>query len=249
MDDAAAISIQGLRFAWPHRKPLIAIEQLEVRRGERLFLQGASGSGKSTLLGLIGAVLRPQSGSISVLGTDLGPLSESARDRFRGDHIGFIFQMFNLVPYLTVRENVMLSMRFSRARRDRIAQLGESSATDEALRLLGSLGLRGRDLLDRSVLDLSVGQQQRVAAARALIGRPDLIVADEPTSAMDADSRADFLELLMNECRTFGTTLLFVSHDSSLGSRFDRVIEMSELGVQGAASGAAKVADAVGFRS
>lgn len=249
MDDAAAISIRDLRFAWPHRKLLLAFEQLEVRRGERLFLQGSSGSGKSTLLGLIGAVLRPQSGSIQVLGTELKALSESARDRFRGDHIGYIFQMFNLVPYLTVRENVMLPMRFSRARRDRIAQSGEASATHEALRLLEALGLHGEDLLDRSVLDLSVGQQQRVAAARALIGRPELVVADEPTSALDADSRADFLELLMNECRTFGTTLLFVSHDSSLGSRFDRVLTMADLGCTGSADAAEQRAYAVGSRS
>jgi putative ABC transport system ATP-binding protein len=245
MDDAAAISIRDLRFAWPRHEPLIAIEQLEVRRGERLFLQGASGSGKSTLLGLIGAVLRPQSGSIRVLGIELGSLSEGARDRFRGDHIGFIFQMFNLVPYLSVRENVILSLRFSRARRDRIARPGEASANDEASRLLGALGLQG-DLLDRSVLDLSVGQQQRVAAARALIGRPELVVADEPTSALDADSRGDFLELLMNECRSFGTTLLFVSHDSSLGPRFDRVLTMAELGCAASTDAASPRAHAVG---
>lgn len=249
MDDDGAISIRDLRFAWPHRKPLIAIEQLEVRRGERLFLQGASGSGKSTLLGLIGGVLRPRSGSIRVLGTALEALSDSARDRFRGDHIGFIFQMFNLVPYLTVRENVMLAMRFSRTRRDRIAKLGEAAATHEALRLLGALGLHGGDLLDRSVLDLSVGQQQRVAAARALIGRPEIVVADEPTSALDADSRSDFLELLMNECRTFGTTLLFVSHDSSLGARFDRVLTMVELGCSGPTNATAPKAHAVGAGS
>ena len=249
MDDDVAISIGDLRFAWPHRKPLISIARLEIRRGERLFLQGPSGSGKSTLLGLIGAVLRPQSGSIRVLGTELGSLSESARDRFRGDHIGFIFQMFNLVPYLTVQENVMLSLRFSRARRDLIAQLGEGSANRETLRLLGSLGLNARDLSDRSVLELSVGQQQRVAAARALIGRPEILVADEPTSALDADSRADFLDLLMNECRICGTTLLFVSHDSSLGSRFDRVLTMVNLGSSGSAEGDTPRAHAVGSGS
>lgn len=228
--DAAAISISDLRFAWPGYAPLIGIERLEIGRAERVFLQGASGSGKSTLLGLIGGVLRAQRGSVRVLGTELGRLSASGRDRFRGDHVGFIFQMFNLIPYLTVRANVLLPLRFSRARRARIAGLGERAAEGEALRLLAAVGLTGDDLLERSVLQLSVGQQQRVAAARALIGRPELVIADEPTSALDADARAEFLELLMNECRAFGTTLLFVSHDAALGSRFDRVLAMADLG-------------------
>jgi len=227
MDDAA-ISISDLQFAWPRQPPLLAIDALEVGRGERLFLQGASGSGKSTLLALIGGVLRAQHGSIRVLGTDLAELSASARDRFRGDHVGFIFQMFNLIPYLTVRANVLLPLRFARVRRDRIGRSGEGFADREALRLLAAVGLTGPDLLNRSVLELSVGQQQRVAAARALIGRPELVIADEPTSALDADARADFLSLLMNECRQFGTTLLFVSHEAGLGSKFDRALTMAD---------------------
>ncbi|MGH8260527.1 MAG: ABC transporter ATP-binding protein [Steroidobacteraceae bacterium] len=237
--DEAAISIADLRFAWAGHAPLIAIERLEVRRGERVFLQGASGSGKSTLLALVGGVLRAQRGSLHVLGTELGALSASKRDRFRGDHVGFIFQMFNLIPYLTVRANVLLPLRFSRSRSECIARLGEAAANREALRLLAAVGLADAALLDRSVLELSVGQQQRVAAARALIGRPELVIADEPTSALDADSRADFLELLMTECRAFGTTLLFVSHDAALGARFDRVIAMTDLNAPAVAAAAA----------
>jgi putative ABC transport system ATP-binding protein len=237
--DAAAIPIAVLGFAGPALAPLLAIARLEVGRGERVFLQGASGSGKSTLLGLVGGVLRAQRGSIRILGTQLGELSASGRDRFRGDHVGFIFQMFNLIPYLTVRANVLLPLRFSRERRARIARLGERAAEAEALRLLAAVGLTGDDLLERSVLQLSVGQQQRVAAARALIGRPELVIADEPTSALDADARADFLELLMNECRAFDTTLLFVSHDAALGGHFDRVLAMADLGGPSRAAAAA----------
>ncbi|HEY0340688.1 MAG TPA: ATP-binding cassette domain-containing protein, partial [Steroidobacteraceae bacterium] len=132
----------------------------------------------------------------------------------------------NLIPYLTVRENVLLPLQFSAARSRRLANLSPSA---EALRLMGALGLAGQRLFERPVAQLSIGQQQRVAAARALIGRPDIVVADEPTSALDADTRAGFLELLMNECRAFGTTLLFVSHDSSLSSRFDRALTMSDI--------------------
>lgn len=237
--DGAAIAIADLRFAWPGRAALIGIDRLVIGRGERVFLQGASGSGKSTLLGLVGGVLRAQGGSIRVLGTELADLSASERDRFRGDHVGFIFQMFNLLPYLTVRANVLLPLGFSRSRRERVSRGGEHAAEEEALRLLTTLGLAGKDLLERSVLQLSVGQQQRVAAARALIGRPELVIADEPTSALDADARSSFLELLMNECSAFGTTLLFVSHDAALGSRFDRVLAMPDLNTPSPATAAA----------
>jgi putative ABC transport system ATP-binding protein len=221
-----AIDVHDLRFAWRGQPSLLEIERFTVARGERVFLKGPSGSGKSTLLGLIGGVLAPQAGSVRLIGTALNNLSASARDRFRGEHLGFIFQMFNLIPYLSVRANVLLPLGFSPARRARIAEAG---ANEEALRLLGALGLTGDNLLDRSVTELSIGQQQRVAAARALIGRPDILVADEPTSSLDADARLDFLKLLMNECRAFSTTVLFVSHDASLATLFDRALSLAEL--------------------
>ena len=221
-----AIELQAVQFSWQRQERLLDVERFTVERGERVFLKGPSGSGKSTLLGLIGGVLTPQSGNVSLIGTKLNGLDASGRDRFRGEHLGFIFQMFNLIPYLTVRENVLLPLQFSAARRRRLADLAPA---EEAWRLLGALGLLGQGLLERPVTQLSIGQQQRVAAARALIGRPDIVVADEPTSALDADTRTDFLELLMTECRTFETTLLFVSHDSSLSSRFDRALSMSEI--------------------
>jgi putative ABC transport system ATP-binding protein len=221
-----AIDIETLEFAWKRGGQLLAIERFSVARGERVFLKGPSGSGKSTLLGLIGGVLTPQSGTVSLLGTRLNGLDAGGRDRFRGEHIGFIFQMFNLIPYLSVRENVLLPLQFSAERRQRVAGFEPGR---EALRLLEALGVAGDGLLHRAVTELSIGQQQRVAAARALIGRPDIIVADEPTSALDADTRAGFLELLLNECSAFGTTLLFVSHDSSLSTHFDRSLTMSDI--------------------
>jgi putative ABC transport system ATP-binding protein len=221
-----AIELQAVHFSWKGQAPLLDVGRFTVERGERVFLKGPSGSGKSTLLGLIGGVLTPQSGNVCLIGTRMNDLDASGRDRFRGEHLGFIFQMFNLIPYLTVRENVLLPLQFSRGRRRRLEGL---SPAGEAIRLLGALGLLEAGLLERPVTELSIGQQQRVAAARALIGRPEIIVADEPTSALDADTRLGFLELLMSECRSFGTTLLFVSHDSSLSGQFDRSLAMSDI--------------------
>ena len=221
-----AIDIRSLEFAWKGQSRLLAIERFTVARGERVFIKGPSGSGKSTLLGLIGGVLAPQSGTICLIGTALSELDAGGRDRFRGEHFGFIFQMFNLIPYLTVRENVLLPLQFSAERRRRIT---DSAPLHEASRLLEALGLTVDGLLERPVTELSIGQQQRVAAARALIGRPDIVVADEPTSALDADTRVSFLKLLMHECGTFATTLLFVSHDSSLSAQFDRTLSMSDI--------------------
>lgn len=221
-----AIDLQAVEFTWKGQERLLHVERFIVERGERVFLKGPSGSGKSTLLGLIGGVLAPRSGSVSVIGTKLSSLDASGRDRFRGEHLGFVFQMFNLIPYLTVRENVLLPLQFSPARRQRMLGVAPGA---EALRLLGALGLVGENLLERPVTQLSIGQQQRVAAARALIGRPDVVIADEPTSALDADTRTGFLSLLMSECRAFEITLLFVSHDSSLSGQFDRALAMSDI--------------------
>lgn len=206
---------------------MLEIDFFELKAGERLFLRGPSGSGKSTLLGLIAGVLEAQSGRLEVLGHDMVQLSGSARDRVRADHLGVIFQMFNLVPYLSVVQNVMLPCRFSARRREAGSSEGQTQAT--ALHLLSRLGLEDAELLSRNVTELSVGQQQRVAAARALIGNPSLIIADEPTSALDADSRDRFIELLSDEAQKTGASLLFVSHDASLASLFDRALDLSDI--------------------
>ncbi len=224
-----AVAITELRFRWrPDRPWVLDIPAFALAAGERLFLAGPSGSGKSTLLALIAGIHRTTEGKIAVLGADLTSLSGSARDRLRADRLGVIFQIFNLLPYLSVLENVTLPCRFSSARRARaIAATGSVAA--EARRLLAHLGLDDPNLERRTAAELSVGQQQRVAAARALIGRPELIIADEPTSALDADRRLDFVELLRRECASVGTALLFVSHDRSLASHFDRVAELPAL--------------------
>jgi putative ABC transport system ATP-binding protein len=222
------IEIQNLVYQWPGRHGFrLSIPQFLVRRGERVFLQGASGSGKSTLLSLLGGVLLPQPCHLRVLDTDLAALSSSGRDRFRVDHIGFLFQQFNLVPYLSVRENVLLPCRFSRRRRDSALE-NAGSLEQSADRLLDQLGL-DMTLARQPVTSLSVGQQQRVAAARALIGHPEMIIADEPTSALDAGRQAEFLDLLLQRCEDEHVTLIFVSHDERLGSHFSRAVNLADL--------------------
>ena len=223
-----AVELRDVTFGWGPGKPLLEIASLEVAAGERVFISGPSGSGKSTLLGLIGGVLTPTGGTVRVLGESLGELSAARRDALRVDRIGFIFQMFNLLPYLSVRDNVALPCRFSARRRAR-AMVEATDIRTEAERLLGHLGLDDPALLDRRVTELSIGQQQRVAAARALIGGPELLIADEPTSSLDADARADFLALLMSECRAAGSAIVFVSHDRSLAGQFDRQVDLLQL--------------------
>lgn len=227
------IDIENLVFQWPGKNGFrLSIPQFRVKRGERVFLQGASGSGKSTLLGLLGGVLLPQPCRLRVLDTDLTALTSSARDRFRVDHVGFLFQQFNLVPYLSVRENVLLPCRFSQRRRQRALEAAGTDAADAleqaADRLLDQLGLDAT-LARQPATALSVGQQQRAAAARALMGHPELIIADEPTSALDADRQAEFLDVLLGRCDDENITLIFVSHDDRLGKHFTRRIHLNEL--------------------
>jgi putative ABC transport system ATP-binding protein len=221
------VELSAVRFSWsPGDSPVLDLDGLRLARGERLFLRGPSGSGKSTLLNLIAGVITPQSGTVRLLGTDTCVLSGAARDRIRADHIGYIFQMFNLLPYLSVIENVGLPCRFSQRRRSRILESG-TDVDAEAVRLLGELDLAG-GLLDRPVTQLSVGQQQRVAAARALIGAPALVIADEPTSALDSDRRTAFLDLLFRQCERERAALIFASHDASLAPLFERTLELAE---------------------
>ena len=228
MQGEAIIEIRDLQFTWRgQRTPCLDIPQLDVMRGERIFIHGPSGSGKSTLLGLLGGVLVPQRGTLKVLGAELARMPAAARDRFRSDHVGFVFQLFNLVPYLPVIENVVLPCRFSARRRQQALAAG-ASVRAEAMRLLAHLDIDAA-LLERPVTELSVGQQQRVAAARALLGRPEIVVADEPTSALDADRQAAFLKLLLQECGEAGATLLFVSHDRRLAGEFSREIALPSI--------------------
>jgi putative ABC transport system ATP-binding protein len=230
-----AVRLTDLRYAWPGQaRPCLDIGEFTIAVGESVFVHGDSGSGKSTLLALLGGVLLPQRGSANILGTELTRLSAGARDRFRVDHTGFIFQQFNLIPYLSMQDNVLLPCRFSARRRGRALSRSATLAA-EAKRLLAELDL-DESLWRRPVTQLSVGQQQRVAAARALIGTPELVIADEPTSALDAARQAAFLDLLARECALAGATLIFVSHDVRLASHCARSVALADLQRQEAAA-------------
>jgi putative ABC transport system ATP-binding protein len=230
------IDIKDLEFRWhPGGETVLSLETLKVDPGEHLFIEGPSGSGKSTLLSLLAGVTTAQAGSVRVLDHPLERLGSVERDHFRADHVGYIFQMFNLIPYLSVVDNVTLPCRFSARRRDKALTRGNGLET-EARRLLGHLDMNQPGLLDRAVTTLSVGQQQRVAAARALMGSPELLIADEPTSSLDADRRESFIRLLFDECRQAGSTLVFVSHDANLERLFDRTVDLAAVNRAGLAS-------------
>lgn len=225
---APIVAMDRVLFRWRSDAPVcLDIESFRLLPGERLFLHGPSGSGKSTLLSLIGGVAVPERGNIEVLGKSLLQQRPSARDRHRAEHIGFIFQMFNLIPYLSALDNILLPCRFSAHRRQKIAAKG-SAAAEEARRLASHLCLTP-EVLTRAAHHLSVGQQQRVAAARALIGQPELIIADEPTSALDTENQQAFLQLLLTECHSVGAAILFVSHDTRLAADFDRVVALADI--------------------
>ena len=219
-----AVELAGLRFAYRAGRDVLAIDRLVIDRGETVFLHGPSGSGKTTLLGILAGVLQATGGHVRVLGSDFAAISSGARDAFRARHLGYVFQMFNLIPYLSVRENILLPIRLDAHRR---ARLGPRSFDEAVADIAGQLDIA--DMLESPISELSVGQQQRVAAARALIGSPEVIIADEPTSALDTDRREQFLQLLFASCKAAGATLIFVSHDHTLMPLFSRTVELSDI--------------------
>jgi putative ABC transport system ATP-binding protein len=224
LESAEAIHLQNVVFGYDRRNPVLHVEELVVKTGKRVFLYGPSGSGKTTLLGLITGILQPQKGSCKVLGQEMTRLSMSARDQLRGSEIGYIFQSLNLIPYLTVQQNVALPCHIHARRRKNILA---PTVNEEVERLIRRLELDTH--IDRGVKKLSTGQQQRVAIARAIIGKPRLVIADEPTSSLDTDRQQAFLELLFEVCDEAKATLVFVSHDRSLMTRFDEQIALSEV--------------------
>jgi putative ABC transport system ATP-binding protein len=235
--DRPLLHIDGLRFRWPKAsEDTLAIERLTMKPGETVFLRGPSGCGKSTLLALVAGVLTAQHGCVEVSGQDWTRLSPAQRDKRRADHVGYIFQQFNLLPYLSVLDNVLLPCRFSTRRAQRAGvsagtqstQVATSAIRESAQDLLHKVGLPTRDWR-RPASELSVGQQQRVAAARALIGQPELVIADEPTSALDEALRESFMDLLLEACSQAGSALLFVSHDERLATRFMRQLDLQAL--------------------
>ncbi|MFT3815839.1 MAG: ABC transporter ATP-binding protein [Acidovorax sp.] len=225
---ASLLALQDLRFGWPgSAQACLDIAEFHVAAGETVFLHGPSGCGKSTLLSLMAGVLLPRVGDVALLGTHWGALRPSARDRYRVDHLGYIFQQFNLLPYLTALDNVLLPCRFSARRRDAAVRHAGSPAA-AAEHWLKGMGLDAATW-QRPANALSVGQQQRVAAARALIGQPELVIADEPTSALDEDRREVFLDLLLSACAAAGTALVLVSHDRRIAGRFARQVSLPEI--------------------
>jgi len=211
-----ALMLCDLKFGW-QGKPLLDIPQLTLNHGDTLFITGPSGCGKSTLLNLITGLLLPDSGDIIIGNQSLTALGSSARDRFRGRYMGVISQTLNLLPYLTVEENLQLMQRFA----------GQKNDTAWQQKLLTQLNLS--DQLKQPVNQLSLGQQQRAAIARALVHRPALIIADEPTSALDNDNKSAFMKLLLDEMQQFDTALVMVSHDRSLEKYFNKVMDLRTL--------------------
>ena len=231
MAQSYSVQVENLKFGYPDsNKELLDISELKLPKGAHLFIEGASGSGKTTLLNILAGVQKGQQGSVELLGQDIIGLSTKRLDRLRADHMGVIFQLFNLIPYLSVIENILLPCSFSKLRTERVLQENDSLEA-AAVDLCLALGLADLDLKRHKAIDLSVGQQQRVAAARALIGAPEIIIADEPTSALDAVNTKQFMELLLQQCQQHSSSLIFVSHDTALKTYFDRSISLNELSI------------------
>lgn len=219
------LTLSEVEFSYKSgQAPVLNIPTWNVEKGEKIFLFGPSGSGKTTLLETLAGILIPQKGTVQILGQDLAKLSSGQRDLFRAAHLGYIFQSFNLIPYLSVSENIALPFHLSAQRR---SHLDGKSLSETLAFLCARLGIS--ELREKKVIELSVGQQQRVAVARALLGKPELILADEPTSALDTDHREKFLKLLFELCQEFGSTLIFVSHDRGIEPLFDRSVSLISL--------------------
>ena len=222
--DESIIKIDSVRFYWSKKSNFkIFVPNLEIKKGEKVLLLGESGSGKTTLLSLMCGFLNPLSGNISINGNTINQLSSKTRDEYRADNIGIIFQQFNLLPYANVVDNVLLPLYFSKVRSSNV-----SNKKEKVIELFKQLRLPD-DIAKFKASSLSMGQQQRVAVARALIGNPSLIIADEPTSSLDADAQKIFLNLMFEQISENNSTLLMVSHDKSLSNQFDRLIDINEI--------------------
>ena len=216
-----AIKLHNLNYTFQGSSlPVLSIPAWQVARNERVFLQGESGSGKSTLLGLLAGLQLPTLGEVEILGARMSALAAGKRDRFRAKHLGVVFQQFNLIPYLSALENVLLAAQFGTSDR--------RGARQRAIELLESVNLPS-SLHDRKAAALSIGQQQRVAIVRALINEPSLLLVDEPTSALDHNNRDAFLALLFDILADMDCAMVFVSHDPTIGRLFDKHVRLAEL--------------------
>lgn len=217
-----AIHVKNLQFGYQRGETVLHIDDWHVPQHSQTFLYGPSGSGKSTLLNLLCGILTPQRGEIELLGQSFSGLSSRQRDQFRAKHIGVVFQEFNLIPFLTVTENITLATHFA-AKQPQNTHVGE-----RAKAIFARLKLSEK-LLSQRADQLSVGQRQRVSIARALINQPEILIADEPTSALDSDNRDEFMHLLLETAENSDCTVLFVSHDRGLQSHFSHAQNLAEL--------------------
>ena len=197
--------------------PILDLEKFAVAEGEQMVLVGPSGSGKTTLLHIVAGILKADEGEVRIAGTDISRLSEPARDRFRAQHLGYVFQTFNLLPGFSALENVLLGMSFS----------GRPADAARARKLLERVGLGAR--LSHRPAALSVGEQQRVAVARALVNKPKLVLADEPTASVDAKHQQQVIDLLRETCREDRVSLVLVTHTTDVSGQFDRVERLDQL--------------------
>lgn len=200
-----------------HVLPILDIPHFELGRGEQMVLLGRSGCGKTTLLHVIAGISRADSGSIQLDGVELTGLSEPARDRLRAGRMGYVFQTFNLLPGFTALENILLGMTFARGRRDQT----------RAKQLLSRVGLADRAL--HKPRQMSVGEQQRVAVARALANRPSLLLADEPTANIDPSNQQMIVDLIRDTCREENIALLMVTHSLEVARQFQRVDQLTDI--------------------
>lgn len=223
-----AIQLKDVRFSYPGAADpaILNIKQWSVSDQERIFLHGPSGCGKSTLLNLISGMLSASEGEVSVLEHRLDQMGARKRDQFRANHIGYIFQQFNLIPYLDCLDNVQLANQFSKQKNR------ETALRSDIELLLKTFNIPASEWR-KPVASLSIGQQQRVAIARAMINKPKLLIADEPTSSLDPENRDKFMKELMHMAEEKQIAMLFVSHDMSLSAYFDRIEALSEINTRG----------------
>lgn len=228
MSQAVSIALKNLKFGYSAGADQVVVDlpDWSTKQGEHIFLHGPSGSGKSTLLNLLSGILPSNQGEITLIGQRIDTMSARRRDQFRANNIGYIFQQFNLIDYLSAIDNIRLAQRF--------CQSDKSNDLKAIHKLLDTLNI-GKDDRNKKTAQLSIGQQQRIAIARALINNPAILIADEPTSSLDQANQESFMSLLMSQARSLDMTVIFVSHDLSLASHFSRVESLVEINRAGVA--------------
>ena len=217
------ISIKNLKYKIGQNINFsLNIKNFKLNKSDSILIYGESGLGKSTFLNLLSGTISPQKGNIDILGTNISNTSSSIKDKIRGDHFGIVFQTFNLLPYVSVKNNILLGKAYSSIKQSK-------SNNDEIKELMDKLSLNYEDLINRKAYELSIGQQQRVAVARALIRKPEIILADEPTSALDKSNQKEFINLLFKSIDENEQGLIMVSHEHKLSNKFRKVKNITDI--------------------